>query len=67
MGPVEKELRSWCKRHERTGTPNPGLSRLATVVYLGAATQLAVTSGDYPDTWEEAMSEAIEAAEALGL
>ena len=60
MGPVELELRCW------TVSSEP-LSKPAARVYLGACMSLAQTTGSQPDDYEDAMSEAIEAAEALKL
>jgi hypothetical protein len=60
MGPIETELRCWSESSEP-------LSKQAGHVYLGACMSLAQTTGQQPDDYEDALSEAIEAAEALGL
>lgn len=66
MGPAEYQLRRWCVRHER-GDGNLALRGDAQKIYLCAIGSLANQIGEPPDCWEDVMSEAIEAAEALGL
>ena len=67
MGPGEQQLRQWCRRYERSARNLPALRGVAQKVYLCAVGSLAVQMGEPPDCWEDVMSEAIEAAEALGL
>lgn len=61
MGPIEKDLRRWCKR------PLKRLNHDAAQFYMEAAHSCSVWMGSPPDDYEDVMSEAIEAAEALGL
>ena len=61
MGPIEKELRNWWRDYQRG--PHEGL-RVAREFYVGAIGTATQLIGGQPD-WEDAMSEAIEAAGAL--
>lgn len=65
MGPVEWELRQWCREHGRPDGARPLCGDTADF-YVGAIGSAAAWMRSEPD-WEDAMSEAIEAAEALGL
>lgn len=71
MGPIESELRA---RAERGRNGKPGLSPEAYLIQLGAMMSLhdqwfpfASGSVHTHGHWPDIMSEAIEAAEALGI
>lgn len=61
MGPIERDLRRWCSR------PLERLNHEAALFYMGSVYSCSVWMGSPPDDYEDVMSEAIEAAEALNL
>lgn len=66
MGPVEENLRAACKWASPFGAAME-LTEASWHICMGAARNLRVPLTELAVHWPDVMSEAVEAAEALGL